>query len=73
MSNVYSERQVSVYTVLMVISAMRKKLGVEATLEFIENYAKSIESACPEIKEAVTDELFSRGLNGLYETITNEQ
>jgi len=68
-----NSRLVSVYTVLLILRNMRDRLGIEAMVDFLERYTKTIERVTPEIKEAVNDELLERALHGLYETVCNDE
>jgi hypothetical protein len=61
-------RTIAVYTVLLVLSRMRERLGVEAMVEFIDRYTATIERLDPEIKDAVNHELLERALHGLYQS-----
>ena len=64
-----SNRLIAIYTVLMVLINMRERLGIEAMVDFLERYTRTIERINPDIKEAVNDELLDRALHGLYETV----
>jgi hypothetical protein len=43
----------TIYTTLCIISEMKKRLGLEAMLEYIEKYCRIVEGNNPELKSAV--------------------
>ena len=66
-------RLISIYTVLLILRNMRDRLGIEAMVDFLEQYTKTIERVSPDIKEAVNDELLDRSLHELYETVCGDE
>ena len=48
------ENMVAIYTVLSILVEMKKTLGLEATLEYIDKYLSTIEQHHPQIKNAAS-------------------
>ena len=48
------QNMVAIYTVLSILIEMKKTLGLEATLEYIDRYLSTIEQHNPQIKHAAS-------------------
>ena len=48
------QNMVAIYTVLSILVEMKKSLGLEATLEYIDKYLSTIEKHNPQIKHAAS-------------------
>jgi hypothetical protein len=57
---------VTIYTTIRILEAMRKQLGLEAMLEYIEKYLTLIEKDNPQLQTAVTQALTLMKVERLY-------
>ncbi|NTV30043.1 MAG: hypothetical protein HGA80_08200 [Candidatus Omnitrophica bacterium] len=64
-----SRRLIVIYTVLLVLRHMRDRLGIEAMVQFLDSYTRTIERIEPDVKKAVNEELMERALQDLHETV----
>ncbi len=57
---------IAVYTVLGILMEMRKQLGLEAMLEYMDRYVSAIEDHNPELKQAVTKAIAMMKVEKMY-------
>lgn len=57
---------IAVYTVMRILLEMRRQLGFEAMVEYIDRYLGTVESCAPEMKLAVSKALSSINIKSLY-------
>ena len=57
---------IAVYTALRILMEMRRQLGFEAMVEYIERYLGTVETFTPEMKSAVTKALLVINIKTLY-------
>ncbi len=55
-----------IYTVVCILNKMRKQLGLEAMLEYLEKFQVSIEAHNPKLKEAVAQALLLMPVEKMY-------
>jgi len=67
------ENTVAVYTILKILLEMKKRLGLEAMLEYIEAYRTIIEKANPSLQAAVDQALGLISVDKLYKDITSDE
>ena len=65
----FSQHAISVYTVLTILAAMRKDLGLEAMSEFLDNYTAAVEKMNPELKVAVSEAMSEHAVYSLYRAV----
>jgi hypothetical protein len=56
----------TIYTTLCILSEMKKRLGLEAMLEYIEKYCRIVEGNNPELKSAVEKALMHVDAEKIY-------
>lgn len=61
------QRIIIIYTAFRIIYLMRKKLGLETMLEYIDIYVSIIEKHNPHLKHAVSRSLDLIDMNKIYE------
>ena len=59
-------KSIAVYSVLFILRSMRKELSLEAMLEYMEAYLKTIETRNPVLKEAVLKTVEKIGIEKIY-------
>lgn len=59
-------KSIPVYTIMLTLQRMKKTLGVEATLEFIDSYANACKTVNPEMAKEVENVLQDNAINALY-------
>lgn len=65
---------IAIYTALCVLQRMKEKLGLEAMLEYIEGYRKTIDRSHPDIQSAVEKALVLINVENIYkEALENEK
>lgn len=64
----HHDNSVAIYTTFKITQEMRKKLGVEAMLEYVDNYCLIIEEFNPQVKTAVSRALSLIDVNRIYDT-----
>ena len=64
---------VAIYTVLTILVKMKNSLGLEAMLEYIENYLSAIEKTHPDIKLAVAKALTMMSIEKIYREATSDE
>ncbi len=57
---------IAVYTVLGILKEMRRQLGLEAMLEYMDRYVSAIEDRNPELKQAVTKAITMMKVEKMY-------
>ncbi len=57
---------IAVYTVLRILWRMRKQLGLEAMLEYLEKYMAAIENHNPQLENAVHEALSLLDVERMY-------
>lgn len=57
---------IAVYTVLCVLCRMRKQLGLEAMLEYLEKYVATVESHNPNVESAVNEAMALINVEKMY-------
>ena len=57
---------VAIYTVLSILIQMKRVLGLEAMLEYVEEYMRIAEKHTPEMKPAVTEALTLMSVEKIY-------
>ena len=60
---------ISVYTVLLDLSQMKNRLGLEVMLEYADCYIRIVEARHPQLKKALLVSLQSTSIEQLYEKI----
>ena len=60
------DNTIAIYTILSIMLKMKNFLGIEAMLEYAENYLSLIEKNNPQFKEAVTKALDLLSVEKLY-------
>lgn len=58
---------IAVYTVLCILCRMRKQLGLDAMLEYLEQYLAAIETHNPQLGNAVKEEMSRINVEKMYE------
>ena len=61
---------VAIYTLLVILTQIKSKMGLEAMLEYIEHYQELIERHNPDFKDAVKAALAMMSLEKMYRDIT---
>ena len=59
-------QSVPVYTVLKILLKMKKELGLEVMLDYMDYYLKIIEAHNPDVKKAVEDALAMINVEKIY-------
>ena len=62
----YPHQSVSLYTTLRVLNAMKKEMGLEVMLEYLDKYLEMIEQHNPKLKMAVTKALSMLNVAKIY-------
>ncbi len=68
-NNIFSSPRsvIALYTSLRILLKMRKELGLEATLEYLEKNVKNLERNNIQMKKAVTEALLFVNTKRIYE------
>ena len=67
----FPEHNVAVYTVLYILLLMRKRLGIEAMLEYVEEYLIVVEQSNPRFQTAVRQALALMSVEKMYKDALN--
>ena len=71
---VFSENStIAIYTILSILIKMQDELGLEAMLEYIDEYLRTIEKDNPRIKYAVSRALQLISLEKIYKEAVHEK
>ena len=65
------DNTIAVYTVLTILLVMKRKLGLEAMLEYVERYLTTIERSNPKFRLAVSHALSLINVEKLYRDATH--
>jgi len=65
-----SSSAIAIYTMLCVLGKMKRKIGLEAMLEFSQKYMDLIERRNPKIKHAIAKTLTSIDIEEIYKEST---
>lgn len=60
---------VAIYTILSLLLVMRSSLGLEAMLEYISGYLKSVDQKDPDMKPAVQEALALMSVEKIYKEV----
>lgn len=69
----FLKNTVAVYTVLAIIKRIKSTMGLEAMLEYIEHYQKTIERHNPEFGDAVKSALALTNVEKIYREMTKDE
>ncbi len=67
-SNIFttSVNSVAIYTVLCILRRMKREIGLEAMLEYLDKYLGAIETHNPQLKQAVAKALGMMSVERMY-------
>lgn len=67
-SNIFtnSNNSIAIYTVLCILRRMKREVGLEAMLEYLDKYLGTIETHNPQLKQAVAEALGMMDVTRLY-------
>lgn len=67
-SNIFtsSANSIAIYTVLCILRRMKREVGLEAMLEYLDKYLETIEMNNPELKQAVHKALAMMSVARMY-------
>ena len=66
-----SDNMIAIYTVLSILIKMKRLLGLEAMLEYIQRYLETIEKRHPPIKQAVSQAIQLISVEKIYKEAVN--
>lgn len=61
-----SANSISIYTVLCILRRMKREVGLEAMLEYLDKYLGAIETHNPQLKQAVAKALGLMSVERMY-------
>ena len=61
-----SANSIAIYTVLCILRRMKREVGLEAMLEYLDKYLGAIETYNPRLKQAVTKALGMMSVEKMY-------
>ena len=67
------DNTIAIYTILSIMLKMKNFLGIEAMLEYVENYLSMIEKNNPQFKEAVKEALDLLSVEKLYKDAMGDE
>ena len=70
---VLNGRAVTTYTAMCILREMKKRMGLEAMIEYQENYVRLIERYNPNLKMAVTRALAIMDVERMYKDARYEE
>ncbi|MCR4337650.1 MAG: hypothetical protein NUV91_07600 [Candidatus Omnitrophica bacterium] len=60
------ENTIAMYTILAILVRMKKQLGIEAMMEYMNSYLGTIEEYNPRLKEAIQEALSLINIEKMY-------
>ena len=71
--NFLNDNAVAIYTLLAILMRIRRTMGLEAMLEYIEHYQELIERYNPDFKDAIKEALAMMSLEKMYRDVTSNE
>ena len=66
-----SQNMIAVYTVLSILKSLKKEMGLEAMLEYMEGYLRTLDQCNPDLKKAVAFAVGLMDMEKLYNDMIN--